>query len=98
MVSQNRTPGSADFQALCTIFFQIACASTSFVTFGSSESFIDAKMVEGRVTGANVSVKIHDDFMEAAIAGKAYRQQYPIDSESGCLIETDNIKAPLRPS
>ena len=63
-----------------------------------SESFIDAKMVEGRVTGANVSVKIHDDFMEAAIAGKAYRQQYPIDSESGCLIETDNIKAPLRPS
>lgn len=46
-----------------------------------SESFIDAKMVEGRVTGANVSVKIHDDFMEAAIAGKAYRQQYPIDSD-----------------
>ena len=45
-----------------------------------SESFIDAKMVEGRVTGANVSVKIHDDFMEAAIAGKPYIQQYPIDS------------------
>ena len=39
-----------------------------------SESFIDAKMVEGRVTGANVSVKIHDDFMEAAIAGKGYWQ------------------------
>ena len=45
-----------------------------------SESFIDAKMVEGRVTGANVSVKIHDDFMEAAIEGKPYIQQFPIDS------------------
>ena len=45
-----------------------------------SESFIDAKMVEGRVTGANVSVKIHDDFMEAATAGKPYIQQFPIDS------------------
>ena len=44
-----------------------------------SESFIDAKMVEGRVTGANVSVKIHDDFMEAATAGKPYIQQFPID-------------------
>ncbi len=45
-----------------------------------SESFIDAKMIEGKVTGANVSVKIHDDFMEAAIAGKPYMQQYPIDA------------------
>ncbi len=45
-----------------------------------SEAFIDAKMAEGKVTGANVSVKIHDDFMEAAIAGKPYVQQYPIDS------------------
>ena len=45
-----------------------------------SEAFIDAKMTEGKVTGANVSVKIHDDFMEAAIAGKPYVQQYPIDS------------------
>ena len=45
-----------------------------------SESFIDAKMVEGRVTGANVSVKIHDDFMEAAIEGKPYIQQFPNDS------------------
>ena len=47
-----------------------------------SESFIDAKMVEGKVTGANVSVKIHDDFMEAAIAQKTYTQQYPIESEN----------------
>lgn len=45
-----------------------------------SESFIDAKMTEGKVTGANVSVKIHDDFMEAVINNKTYLQQYPIDS------------------
>ena len=45
-----------------------------------SESFIDAKMTEGKVTGANVSVKLDDEFMEAAIEGKSYVQQYPIDS------------------
>ena len=47
-----------------------------------SESFIDAKMEEGKVTGANVSVKIDDEFMEAAVADKPYRQQWPIDSEN----------------
>ena len=46
-----------------------------------SESFIDAKMESGKVTGANVSVKIDDDFMKAAIAGEKYTQQYPIDSK-----------------
>jgi ribonucleoside-diphosphate reductase alpha chain len=45
-----------------------------------SESFIDAKMTEGKVTGANVSIKIDDEFMNAAIHGTSYRQQYPIDS------------------
>lgn len=45
-----------------------------------SESFIDAKMESGKVTGANVSVKIHDDFMEAAINNRPYIQQYPISS------------------
>ena len=45
-----------------------------------SEAFIDAKMESGKVTGANVSVKMHDDFMQAAIEGKMYTQQYPIDS------------------
>lgn len=45
-----------------------------------SEAFIDAKMTEGKVTGANVSVKIDDEFMDAAINGKPYIQQYPIDS------------------
>ena len=46
-----------------------------------SEAFIDAKMESGKVTGANVSVKMHDDFMQAAIEGKMYTQQYPIDSD-----------------
>lgn len=46
-----------------------------------SEAFIDAKMEQGKITGANVSVKIHDDFMEAAIANQPYQQEYPIFSQ-----------------
>ncbi|MDR1274147.1 MAG: adenosylcobalamin-dependent ribonucleoside-diphosphate reductase, partial [Odoribacteraceae bacterium] len=45
-----------------------------------SESFIDAKMTEGKVTGANISVKIDDDFMNAAINGLEYVQKYPVYS------------------
>ncbi len=45
-----------------------------------SEKFIDAKMEPGKITGANVSVKIDDEFMRAAIEGKPYIQQYPVDS------------------
>ena len=56
-----------------------------------AESFIDAKMTEGKVTGANVSVKIDDAFMEAAIEDKPYRQQYPIDSNNP--IVSKNISA-----
>lgn len=44
-----------------------------------AEAFIDAKMTEGKVTGANVSVKIDDEFMRCATEGKPYVQQYPID-------------------
>lgn len=47
-----------------------------------SESFIDAKMTEGKVTGANVSVRITDDFMNAAVKGKKFMQQYPIDGDN----------------
>ncbi len=47
-----------------------------------SESFIDAKMTEGKVTGANVSVRIDDDFMNAAMEGKPYVQQYPVNSDN----------------
>ena len=46
-----------------------------------SESFIDAKMTEGKVTGANVSVRIDDSFMQAAVDGVEYTQQYPIDAK-----------------
>ena len=46
-----------------------------------SEKFIDAKLEQGKVTGANVSVKIHDDFMRAIESGEVYKQQYPINSE-----------------
>ena len=47
-----------------------------------SEAFIDAKMTEGRVTGAHVSVRIDDDFMRAAINGEPYVQQYPVNSDT----------------
>jgi ribonucleoside-diphosphate reductase alpha chain len=46
-----------------------------------AESFIDAKLEQGKVTGANVSVKIHDDFMQSVEAGTQYRTQYPVDSK-----------------
>lgn len=47
-----------------------------------SEGFIDAKMEQGKVTGANVSVKIDDEFMRAALDGKKYVQQYPITGDN----------------
>lgn len=46
-----------------------------------SEAFIDAKMTEGKVTGANVSVKIDDAFMQAVVEDKPYLQQFPIDAK-----------------
>ncbi|MDP2337920.1 MAG: adenosylcobalamin-dependent ribonucleoside-diphosphate reductase [Bacteroidota bacterium] len=46
-----------------------------------AESFIDAKLEQGKVTGANVSVKIHDDFMQSVEAGETYQTQYPIDAK-----------------
>ena len=46
-----------------------------------SEGFIDAKVDTGKVTGANVSIKIDDEFMRAAMAGKTYHQQFPIKAE-----------------
>lgn len=47
-----------------------------------SEGFIDAKLEAGKVTGANVSVKITDEFMDAVMNGTSFRQQYPIRSEN----------------
>ena len=58
-----------------------------------AESFIDAKMEEGKVTGANVSVRIDDDFMRAAVEGKPYHQQYPVESDKPIYEkETDAAK------
>lgn len=47
-----------------------------------AEDFIDAKMVEGKITGANVSVKIDDEFMRCAIEGKPYHQQFPLEGST----------------
>ena len=58
-----------------------------------SEAFIDAKMTEGKVTGANVSVKIDDDFMRCAIEGTPYRQQYPIDSNNPAVVKDIDASA-----
>lgn len=58
-----------------------------------SESFIDAKMTEGKVTGANVSVKIDDEFMRAVIGNETYRQQYPIDAAEPLYAKDINAAA-----
>lgn len=54
---------------------------TVSVKHPDSEAFVDAKMTEGKITGANVSLKIDDAFMQTAIEGKEYTQQYPIHAE-----------------
>ena len=56
-----------------------------------AERFIDAKVDTGKVTGANVSIKVDDGFMRAALAGESYRQQFPINSDSP--IYTQDIDA-----
>ena len=64
---------------------------TVSVKHPDSEAFVDAKMTEGKITGANVSLKIDDAFMQAAIEGKEYTQQYPINAEKPKY--TQNIDA-----
>ena len=58
-----------------------------------SEKFIDAKMVQGKVTGANVSVKIDDDFMRAVESEEMYTQQYPVYSNDPLVSTQVNAKA-----
>ena len=53
-----------------------------------AERFIDAKTQSGKVTGANVSIKIDDEFMRAAMEGRPYHQQFPINAEKP-VIETE---------
>ena len=52
-----------------------------------SEKFIDAKMEMGKVTGANVSVRITDDFMKAVVENKPFVQQYPIESDKPWFVQ-----------
>lgn len=46
-----------------------------------AEHFIDAKLTQGKITGANISVKIDDEFMQAVKNGEEYKTQFPIDSD-----------------
>lgn len=57
-----------------------------------SEAFIDAKMQEGKITGANVSVKLDDEFMQCAVDGKEYTQQFPIYSANPQIQTKINAK------
>ncbi|MDE6409564.1 MAG: adenosylcobalamin-dependent ribonucleoside-diphosphate reductase [Muribaculaceae bacterium] len=67
-----------------------ALMMTVSIKHPDAESFIDAKMTEGKVTGANVSVKIDDKFMECALSGEPYIQQFPVNSENPSVkVETD---------
>lgn len=52
-----------------------------------SEDFIDAKMETGKITGANVSVRIDDKFMQAAMDGGTYTQQFPVDSDTPSIVK-----------
>ena len=58
-----------------------------------AEAFIDAKMTEGKVTGANVSVKIDDEFMQCAVEGKPYMQKFPVDSTDPQFTKEVDAKA-----
>jgi ribonucleoside-diphosphate reductase alpha chain len=58
-----------------------------------AEKFIDAKMDEKKVTGANVSVRISDAFMKAALAGKKFTQQYPVEAENPSLTKEVDAEA-----
>ena len=57
-----------------------------------SEAFINAKMQEGKITGANVSVKLDDEFMQCAIDGKEYTQKFPIDSDAPIVTKKADAK------
>ena len=58
-----------------------------------SEGFIDAKMESGKVTGANVSVRIDDDFMRAAVNGETYTQKFPIDAADEDVLVRKDVNA-----
>lgn len=65
-----------------------ALMMTVSIKHPDAESFIDAKMTEGKITGANVSVRIDDDFMNCTISGKEYQQQFPVSGKDVILTKT----------
>lgn len=70
-----------------------ALMMTVSIKHPDSEAFIDAKMTQGKVTGANVSVRIDDDFMKAATEGTPYIQTFPIDSDNPSVTKEIDAKA-----
>ncbi|MDE6717221.1 MAG: adenosylcobalamin-dependent ribonucleoside-diphosphate reductase [Muribaculaceae bacterium] len=70
-----------------------ALMMTVSIKHPDAENFIDAKMTEGKVTGANVSVKIDDEFMECALSGEPYRQQFPVDSSAPSMVSFADASA-----
>lgn len=70
-----------------------ALMMTVSIKHPDSESFIDAKMTQGKVTGANVSVRIDDAFMNAAVNGEQYTQQFPIDADNPSITKEIDAKA-----
>lgn len=59
----------------------------------NSEQFIDAKLEQGKITGANVSVKITDEFMQCVLSGKPFVQQYPVDSPNPSVTKEIDARA-----
>ena len=57
-----------------------------------AEKFIDAKLDTNKVTGANVSIKVDDEFMRAAIEGRTYTQQFPIKSDKPTYVQNIDAK------
>lgn len=70
-----------------------ALMMTVSIKHPDSEAFIDAKMTEGKVTGANVSVRIDDDFMHSVESGEAYVQKYPVDSDEPLVTKEIDARA-----
>lgn len=70
-----------------------ALMMTVSIKHPDSEAFIDAKMTQGKVTGANVSVRIDDEFMQAATEGNPYTQQFPVDSLTPVITREIDAKA-----
>lgn len=57
-----------------------------------AEQFIDAKLEDGKITGANISVMIDNEFMNCVINDKPYKQQYPINSDNPKVVKEINAK------